>query len=30
MRNECGLRFDREIGAWPRKSKQVTQAEMKS
>ena len=30
MRNERDARFDREIGAWFGKSKQVTQAEMKS
>ena len=30
MRNERDARFDREIGAWFGKSKQVTQAEMKN
>ena len=29
MRNERGLRFEREIGAWSGKSKQIARAEMK-
>ena len=29
MRNEHGLRFERQLGAWSGKSKQVTRAEMK-